>query len=98
MDATTHESLPIALDAYSRARRSHLDYYQFVTRWITPFFQSDLAPLGWMRDLGFPLATAFPFLRRLMVRSMCGIAQGIGLDAPIALPGAEPSLRLGPLT
>ncbi|MDI1428374.1 FAD-dependent oxidoreductase [Polyangium sorediatum] len=91
-----HESLPIALDAYSRARRSHLDYYQFVTRWLTPFFQSDLAPLGWLRDLGFPLATALPFLRRLMVRSMCGIAQGIGIDAPILLPAPDPVPRLGP--
>ncbi len=91
-----HESLPIALDAYSHARRSHLDYYQFVTRWITPFFQSDLVPLGWLRDLGFPIALAFPFLRRLMVRSMCGIAHGIGFDAPIPLPAPAPLPRLGP--
>ncbi|MDI3281768.1 NAD(P)/FAD-dependent oxidoreductase [Polyangium sp. 15x6] len=94
-ELAAHESLPIALDAYSRARRSHLDYYQFVTRWLTPFFQSDLAPLGWLRDFGFPIATAVPFLRRLMVRSMCGIAQGIGIEAPIALPAPDPLPRLG---
>jgi 2-polyprenyl-6-methoxyphenol hydroxylase-like FAD-dependent oxidoreductase len=84
-----HERLPEALDAYSRLRRSHLRYYQFVTRWVTPFFQSNATPLGWMRDWGFPMAMKLPFARRLMVRSMCGLAQGVGLGAPMELPAAS---------
>jgi len=86
--AESHSLAP-ALYAYSRARRPHLDYYQFVTRWITPFFQSDYVPLGWLRDVGFPIAMSLPFVRRVMVQSMCGTAQGFGLGKPIALPSPE---------
>jgi 2-polyprenyl-6-methoxyphenol hydroxylase-like FAD-dependent oxidoreductase len=84
-----HERLPEALDAYSRSRRSHLRYYQFVTRWATPFFQSSAAPLGWLRDVAFPIAMKLPFARRLMVRSMCGLGRGIGFGAPMELPAAS---------
>jgi 2-polyprenyl-6-methoxyphenol hydroxylase-like FAD-dependent oxidoreductase len=95
-DALAENSrLPLALDAYSRARRSHLDYYQFITRWVTPFFQSDYLPLGWMRDIGFPLAMRLPFFRQVAVRSMCGLAQGIGFGEPLALPAPAPQLGAG---
>lgn len=83
------ERLSDALDTYSRLRRSHLRYYQFVTRWVTPFFQSHGTPLGWLRDIGFPLAMKLPFARRLMVRSMCGLGQAFGLGAPLELPAAN---------
>jgi 2-polyprenyl-6-methoxyphenol hydroxylase-like FAD-dependent oxidoreductase len=89
-----HERVSEALGAYSRMRRSHLGYYQFVTRWVTPFFQSNLTPLGWFRDVGFPVAMKFPFARRLMVRSMCGLARGIGFGAPMQLPAAHPKHQL----
>lgn len=91
----SHEVLPDALDAYSRARRSHLGFYQFATRWTTPFFQSDHVPLGWLRDVGFPIAMKLGFAKRLMVRSMCGVAQGIGLGAPLSLPSPTEAPRLG---
>ena len=42
--------------AYSAARRRHLNYYQFMTRALTPFFQSDSRLLAVVRDLTFPLA------------------------------------------
>jgi 2-polyprenyl-6-methoxyphenol hydroxylase-like FAD-dependent oxidoreductase len=43
-----HNDLPTALANYSAARRSHVRFYQWATRWCTPFFQSDLLPLGWL--------------------------------------------------
>jgi 2-polyprenyl-6-methoxyphenol hydroxylase-like FAD-dependent oxidoreductase len=91
-----HEHLPEALDAYSRMRRSHLGYYQFVTRWLTPFFQSHATPLGWVRDIGFPIAVRMPFARRWMVKSMCGLAQGFGLGEPLALPAPSSRSALAP--
>jgi len=68
------DALPLALDAYSRTRDAHLDYYQFATRWLTPFFQSDLTWLAPLRDFGMPIATRVPWVRRQMVTAMCGNA------------------------
>jgi len=82
-----HESPAAALDAYSRARRSHLGFYEYATRWLTPWFQSDLAPLGWIRDVCMPLSRVVAPLERVMVRAMTGTARGVGLGAPLALPG-----------
>jgi 2-polyprenyl-6-methoxyphenol hydroxylase-like FAD-dependent oxidoreductase len=93
---STNDTLEEALAAYSRARRPHLGFYQLATRWLTPFFQSDLAWLGWLRDAGFPIASRIPFMRRLMVKSMCGLAKNLGLGAPLALPPAEPRPALNP--
>lgn len=84
--------LPAALAAYTTARRRHLSFYQYATRWLTPFFQSDLTPLGWLRDLFMPLCAALPPLRRLMVRSMSGLSLGLGLGAPLALPAPAAQL------
>ncbi|MHB1079382.1 MAG: FAD-dependent oxidoreductase [Prosthecobacter sp.] len=65
-------SLPAALAEYSSTRRKHLRFYQFATRWTTPFFQSDLLPLGWLRDLVFPIIQRIPLLRRQMTATMAG--------------------------
>lgn len=66
-----------ALAAYTAARRRHLNYYQFATRALTPFFQSDSRALGWVRDLVFPSSRWLPPLRRRMVRTMAGLDRGI---------------------
>lgn len=67
--------VPRALAAYDRARRDHLGYYQFATRWLTPLFQSDLEVLGPVRDALFPLVTSVPFARALMTASMAGVVK-----------------------
>lgn len=65
-----------ALYRYSAARRTHLGWYQFVTRWLTPFFQSNFAPLGLVRDLAFGIACRLPIVRAEMVAMMAGISLG----------------------
>ncbi|MCB9626556.1 MAG: FAD-dependent monooxygenase [Sandaracinaceae bacterium] len=65
-------NVELALQAYSAERRAHLRFYQRMTRWLTPFFQSDSRVLGWARDVGFPVGAALPFLRNQMVATMCG--------------------------
>lgn len=75
-----------ALGRYSRTRRSNLGFYALATRWLTPWFQSDLTALGWARDLGFPLGMRLPGMERLMVKVMTGLAQGTGLGRPMSLP------------
>lgn len=65
-----------ALAEYSRRRRKHLRFYQFATRWTTPFFQSDQEWLGKVRDIAFPLAMKVPYVRREMVAVMAGLKAG----------------------
>jgi 2-polyprenyl-6-methoxyphenol hydroxylase-like FAD-dependent oxidoreductase len=74
-----------AVAGYTAARRRHLNYYQFATRALTPFFQSDSRLLGWLRDRVFPTSRWLGFLRRRMVRTMCGLDRGF-VRRPIALP------------
>ena len=78
MDASTlaaelaHNPISEALARYSAKRRAHLRFYQFATRWTTPFFQSDFLPLGWLRDIAFPIVQHIPLLRRQMTATMAG--------------------------
>lgn len=71
------ETLAEGLAAYSAARRSHLGYYQFATRWLTPFFQSDAPSLGVLRDGVFPWAGRVRWVRRQMITTMAGLKTGI---------------------
>ncbi|MCA3012317.1 MAG: FAD-dependent monooxygenase [Myxococcaceae bacterium] len=70
------ESVADALFRYSRARRTHLGWYQLVTRWLTPFFQSDAWPLGPARDAVLGAACRLPFVRQEMVAMMAGLSLG----------------------
>lgn len=79
-------SLPEALATYSRARRRELQYYQWATRFLTPFFQSNASVLGWLRDgLMYPLGQ-LPLVASKMLRTLCGVERGILLGAPRPLP------------
>ncbi len=78
------DSLAAGLDAYSRARRSHLGWYQFANRLLTPFFQSEAAPLGWVRDAFMPWVCRLGPFERLMVTTLAGVSLGRG---QLALPG-----------
>jgi 2-polyprenyl-6-methoxyphenol hydroxylase-like FAD-dependent oxidoreductase len=69
-------TLDEALAAYTASRRAHLDYYQFATRWLTPFFQSDLTVLGPLRDAFMGPFGRIPFVEREMIRSMAGTKAG----------------------
>jgi len=62
---------------YTRRRRTHLDYYQWATRALTPFFQSDGWLLAQLRDLAFPVGTQLPFARRIMMETMAGGRLGL---------------------
>jgi 2-polyprenyl-6-methoxyphenol hydroxylase-like FAD-dependent oxidoreductase len=87
----THDDVASALCAYVGARSDHLRFYQFATRALTPFFQSDLTPLGWVRDVGMGTAHRFRFFNRLMTASMCGTMTGLLSRLP--LPGSQPAAR-----
>lgn len=74
----THgENVPQALAAYTRSRRSHLRFYQRMSRWLTPVYQSDawLAPL--LRDVFSRPAATLPPLRRQMLQTLVGVKAGL---------------------
>ena len=76
-EAVGRYPLPQALEMYSNSRRKHLRFYQFASRWTTPFFQSDHVSLGWLRDATFPIMNRIPILRRQMTEVMQGAKTGI---------------------
>jgi 2-polyprenyl-6-methoxyphenol hydroxylase-like FAD-dependent oxidoreductase len=69
--------VPTALDEYSRVRRSHLRFYQMLSRLLTPMFQSDGRILGWLRDATMWLPSTIPFLRRETLRTLAGMKTGL---------------------
>jgi 2-polyprenyl-6-methoxyphenol hydroxylase-like FAD-dependent oxidoreductase len=87
----SERDVPSALARYDRERRAHLGFYQFATRWLTPFFQGDWSALGTLRDLGLPIGLRIPWIRRQMVQSMAGIARGIVRPAMVLPREAGPS-------
>jgi len=82
------DSVGDALRTYSDQRRSHLRYYQWATRFLTPFFQSNSRSLGWLRDTFMGRACKWPFVRSKMVRTMCGLERGILYADPLPMPEA----------
>jgi 2-polyprenyl-6-methoxyphenol hydroxylase-like FAD-dependent oxidoreductase len=72
-----HGEVAKALVAYSAARRRQLKFYQFMTRVLTPLFQSDSRFFAFVRDLVFPQHTWLRYLRYRMVRTMVGIDRGL---------------------
>ncbi|MGE0788505.1 MAG: FAD-dependent oxidoreductase [Sandaracinaceae bacterium] len=81
-----HDSLDAGLRAYSTSRRHHLGYYQWATRMLTPFFQSDQAWLGWLRDAFMGVSCKMPYVRTRMIRTMCGLERGVLLADPLPIP------------
>lgn len=70
-------SIPAALERYGKTRRAHLRYYQWASRILTPFFQSDSRLNAWLRFPLCGLACAIPFTRRLGAKVLCGAQTGL---------------------
>ncbi|MBX7149285.1 FAD-dependent monooxygenase [bacterium] len=70
-------TLTEALKQWSTYRKKHIRYYQWASRWLTPFFQSSLPLLAPLRNTFMgPLCNVKP-LRHIMLASMAGIKTGI---------------------
>jgi 2-polyprenyl-6-methoxyphenol hydroxylase-like FAD-dependent oxidoreductase len=78
-------SVDAALHLYSRRRHASLRYYQFATRWLTPWFQSHWTPLSWARDAFMGPACRVPYVRRRMLQTMAGLETGF-FSAPEPMP------------
>lgn len=70
-------SLDQALESYARERRRHVRFYQWASRWLTPFFQSDSRVAGALRDVGFGPMGRLPYLSTEMLATLAGIKTGL---------------------
>ena len=70
-------SLPEALQTYAATRRRHVRFYQWASRRLTPFFQSDSRTAGRLRDLTFGPMGRLPYLRGEMLATLAGIKTGL---------------------
>ncbi|MCD6060694.1 MAG: FAD-dependent monooxygenase [Moraxellaceae bacterium] len=61
---------------YHALRLPSVRFYQFMSRALTPFYQSHSRALGLLRDLAFPWMYRMPWLRREMARTVSGIKAG----------------------
>jgi 2-polyprenyl-6-methoxyphenol hydroxylase-like FAD-dependent oxidoreductase len=84
-ERATGAAIDEALAQYTRRRKKHLAYYQFMTRALTPFFQGDSRALGWLRDWVFPIANRIPPVRNFMTKTMAGVSRGF-VARPLELP------------
>lgn len=67
-----HADVERALAHYARMRASHIAVYQWMSRWLTPLFQSDHAMLGTLRDRALGPLGQLPFARREMLKILTG--------------------------
>jgi 2-polyprenyl-6-methoxyphenol hydroxylase-like FAD-dependent oxidoreductase len=72
----TAATIPTALAAFRAAQRAHLRYYDAVTWFLSPFFQSDWRVLGWGRDRVLPLLPRIPIVKRQMLLTVSGLKGG----------------------
>ena len=72
-----HRDVDGALTAYSKLRRSPVYFYQWASRWLTPFFQSHSKTAGLVRDLSFGLLCRTPVAKTEMLKTLTGLKTGI---------------------
>ena len=80
-------SLDAALALFEATRRRTLSIYSLVSRWLTPFYQGDARAVGWLRDLTFGPACAFPPTRRAMLTMLSGTRRDWFATFPIGEDG-----------
>lgn len=70
-------SIEGALAIYTRERRAHVPVYQFISRWLTPLFQSDHDQVARLRDALFGPFGRAPILRGEMLKVLAGVKCGM---------------------
>lgn len=74
---STSESWPQVWDQYHTQRGPQIRFYQRMSRWLTPAFQSHNRLVSSGRDIFFPLMEQVPWLRQQMVKTVAGLKRGL---------------------
>lgn len=77
--ATHHQQTdwPMLWQYYHQHRRSSIRFYQFLSRLLTPLYQSDHWWAGGIRDLTFPWLYQIPYFRKEMAITISGLKTGL---------------------
>ena len=82
-----------ALEHYARLRRWHVRLYQFLSRALTPFYQSDSVVLPVVRDLAVAYVARVPPVPQLLALLVAGQlldpVKTLGLEPPPPLEQAS---------
>ena len=62
---------------YHQHRRSSIQFYQFLSRLLTPLYQSDHWWAGGLRDLVFPWMYQIPYFCKEMAITISGLKTGM---------------------
>lgn len=82
------QDLNQALANYQQLRLKHIQFYQRMSRWLTPFYQSNSCSLALIRDYILPFGQQLPWINRQVIRTLTGVKTGIFLDRDI-LPKSD---------
>jgi 2-polyprenyl-6-methoxyphenol hydroxylase-like FAD-dependent oxidoreductase len=77
-----------ALQEFGASRRPRHSYYQRVSRWLTPWFQSDHEAFAPVRDLIFGPMCRVPYTKREMLLGLAGVKSGFFSSDALPLEGA----------
>ncbi|RSN80708.1 FAD-dependent monooxygenase [Acinetobacter baumannii] len=77
--ATPHQQTDWSMlwQHYHQHRRSSTRFYQFLSRLLTPLYQSDHWWAGGIRDLTFPWLYQIPYFRKEMAFTISGLKTGL---------------------
>ncbi|MTI10824.1 FAD-dependent oxidoreductase [Curvivirga aplysinae] len=73
----TAPNLEDAIINYDKDRRNHVHFYQWASRWLTPFFQSDSLIAARLRDLFFNPFQKTPYINTLSIEVLSGVKTGL---------------------
>jgi 2-polyprenyl-6-methoxyphenol hydroxylase-like FAD-dependent oxidoreductase len=94
------DDLAAALAVFARRRSSTVRFYRQASHLLTPFFQSRLAPLGWLRDAFMGVGCHLPGMRPLMGSTLAGTRRGWLSSSPLdgegRYPLSAPASQSGP--
>ena len=81
------ETVADAIGHFVERRRATLRFYRQASHLLTPLFQSNLPPLGWLRDAFMILACRLPVLRPMAATTLAGTRSGWLSSMPLDAEG-----------
>jgi len=76
-----------AIGRFADRRSATVRFYRQASHLLTPFFQSRLTPLGWVRDSVMILACRLPVLRPMAATTLAGTRSGWLSSVPLDTEG-----------